>query len=59
VEYWTGVREMYDLASDPYELSNIGGSAPADLIARLSSMLRSLTGCVGASCRAAESVTAP
>jgi len=59
IEYWTGVREMYDLASDPYELSNVGGSAPQDLIARLSSMLRSLTGCVGAACRAAEAFPAP
>jgi arylsulfatase A-like enzyme len=54
VEYWTGVREIYDLAADPYELSNFGGSAPPDLIAELSAVLRSLTTCSGAACRAAE-----
>jgi arylsulfatase A-like enzyme len=54
VEYWTGVREIYDLASDPYELSNFGGSAPPELVARLSSQLRSLATCVGAACRASE-----
>ena len=54
VEYWTGVREIYDLASDPYELSNFGGSASPDLIAELSSLLRSLSTCVGGACRASE-----
>jgi arylsulfatase A-like enzyme len=59
VEYWTGVREIYDLASDPYELSNFGGKAPPDLVAPLSSLLRSLSTCVGAACRAAETFAAP
>ena len=59
VEYWTGVREIYDLASDPYELSNFGGSAPPDLVAQLSSLLRSLSTCVGAACRSAEAFAAP
>lgn len=59
VEYWTGVREIYDLGSDPYELSNFGGTAPTDLLAQLSSMLRSLTNCVGAACRSAESFAPP
>jgi arylsulfatase A-like enzyme len=54
VEYWTGVREIYDLASDPYELANFGGSAPPDLIAELSSLARSLSSCTGAECRALE-----
>ena len=54
VEYWTGVREIYDLASDPYELSNFGGTASPDLIAELSSLLRSLSTCVGGACRSAE-----
>ena len=54
VEYWTGVREIYDLASDPYELSNFGGTASPDLIAELSSLLRSLSTCVGGACRASE-----
>ncbi|MGH9391983.1 MAG: sulfatase-like hydrolase/transferase, partial [Vicinamibacteria bacterium] len=59
VEYWTGVREIYDLASDPYELSNFGGSAPPDLVAQLSSLLRSLSTCVGAACRSAETFAVP
>ena len=32
IEYWTGVREIYDLASDPYELENFAATAPADLL---------------------------
>jgi arylsulfatase A-like enzyme len=59
VEYWTGVREIYDLASDPYELSNLGDSAPPELVAPLSSLLRSLAACIGAACRSAESFAAP
>ncbi len=54
VEYWTGVKEIYDLASDPYELSNFASSAPPELVAQLSSRLRSLATCVGGACRAAE-----
>ena len=54
VEYWTGVREIYDLASDPYELSNQGGTAAADLLAQLSAQARSLAACGGAECRALE-----
>jgi arylsulfatase A-like enzyme len=59
VEYWTGVREIYDLASDPYELSNLGASAPPDVVAQLSTLLRSLQSCLGAACRFAESFPAP
>jgi arylsulfatase A-like enzyme len=59
VEYWTGVREIYDLASDPYELSNFGGTAPPELVAPLSSLLRSLSTCAGAACRSAETFAAP
>jgi hypothetical protein len=59
VEYWTGVREIYDLASDPYELSNFGGTAPPDVVTPLSSLLRNLSTCVGAACRAAETFAAP
>jgi arylsulfatase A-like enzyme len=58
VEYWTGVREMYDLVTDPYELDNIGSSVRSNAISGLSSQLRALADCVGASCRAAEAVAA-
>jgi N-acetylglucosamine-6-sulfatase len=57
VEYWTGVREMYDLSVDPYELDNVGSAAPKDVIARLSSQLRALADCLGASCRVAEEIS--
>ncbi|MGH9319278.1 MAG: sulfatase family protein [Vicinamibacteria bacterium] len=59
IEYWTGVREIYDLTLDPHELANFGGSAPPALITELSSLARSLATCVGAGCRAAEAVTPP
>jgi arylsulfatase A-like enzyme len=59
IEYWTGVREIYDLASDPYELENFAGTAPPDLVSRLSSQLRALAACTGASCRAAEAMPVP
>jgi arylsulfatase A-like enzyme len=59
VEYWTGVREMYDLASDPFELENIGGSIRGEPGSGLSSQLRALANCLGASCRAAEAIAPP
>jgi arylsulfatase A-like enzyme len=54
VEYWTGVRELYDLETDPYELENRGDTAPMELVAPLSSALQALARCSGAGCRAAE-----
>jgi arylsulfatase A-like enzyme len=59
VEYWTGVREIYDLDSDPYELGNLGSAAPPDLVAQLSPVVRSLSTCVGAACRSAEAFAVP
>jgi arylsulfatase A-like enzyme len=59
VEYWTGVRELYDLDSDPYELENIASTAPAQLLAGLSSVVRDLSTCEGAACRAAEEMLPP
>jgi hypothetical protein len=59
IEYWTGVREIYDLAADPYELENFEGRAPTALLAELSSITRALAACVGASCRAAEATAPP
>jgi N-acetylglucosamine-6-sulfatase len=52
VEYEGGFRELYDLSTDPYELSNTYSSSrpPTSLAARL----QALKVCAGDSCRAAE-----
>jgi N-acetylglucosamine-6-sulfatase len=52
VEYKGGFRELYDLATDPYELENSydATAPPADLAARL----KALKDCAGATCRSAE-----
>jgi N-acetylglucosamine-6-sulfatase len=52
VEYEQGFRELYDLNTDPFELSNSYDAAtpPPELAARL----QALKACVGKSCRAAE-----
>jgi N-acetylglucosamine-6-sulfatase len=52
VEYEGGEKELYDLGTDPYELSNTYDPAapPADLTTRL----QALKTCAGDSCRAAE-----
>jgi N-acetylglucosamine-6-sulfatase len=52
VEYEGGVRELYYLKSDPYELSNKYGAAAAPTT--LASRLQALERCTGAGCRAAE-----
>jgi N-acetylglucosamine-6-sulfatase len=51
VEYEGGVKELYNLGTDPYELTNkYAGTPPADLASRL----QELKSCSGDSCRAAE-----
>jgi hypothetical protein len=52
VEYDGGAKELYNLATDPYELSNAYNATapPAALVSRL----QSLKSCSGDSCRAAE-----
>ena len=54
VEYDNGFRELYDLRRDPWQLSNIAGSADRTLVARLHTRLQRLKGCVAAGCRSAE-----
>jgi N-acetylglucosamine-6-sulfatase len=54
VEYANGARELYNLSQDPYELSNLHQTAPADLKQRLSSKLDRLRDCTRAQCRNAE-----
>jgi arylsulfatase A-like enzyme len=52
VEYGDGERELYDLAADPYELSNIVDDADPATVARLAATLAALSSCRAATCRA-------
>ena len=59
VEYATGERELYDLSTDPTELTNIYGSAPRTLVSDLHARLDKLKTCKRAdtsvtSCTTAE-----
>jgi hypothetical protein len=52
IEYGLGPRELYDLNTDPYELTNsYDATAPPK---RLATRLEALKGCAGDACRAAE-----
>jgi N-acetylglucosamine-6-sulfatase len=54
VEYADGERELYDLASDPFELHNLADEVPPERIARLSAQLAGMASCHGpAQCWAA------
>ncbi len=47
----TGKRELYDLASDPYELENLAGKAAyADVQQRMAALLAEKKDCVGTGC---------
>jgi N-acetylglucosamine-6-sulfatase len=59
VEYETGEKELYDLTTDPTELTNIYNSAPQTLRSDLKARLDALKSCAGAdasatSCKTAE-----
>ncbi len=51
VDYATGERELYNLRTDPYELTSIHNSAPHALIKELAKRLNALERCKGATCR--------
>ncbi len=59
VEYVTGEKELYDIRTDPYQMTNIYSKADPALIKQLASTLDSLRKCSGAGCRSADSVPAP
>jgi N-acetylglucosamine-6-sulfatase len=59
VEYRTGERELYDLLTDPDELSNLARQADPALLASLAARLAALRRCHGDGCRAAEDGRAP
>jgi N-acetylglucosamine-6-sulfatase len=50
IEYRSGFKEFYDLASDPYEMNSTPGSASASLVDRL----QRLKTCAAATCRSIE-----
>lgn len=55
VEYpTTGEKELYDLKTDPYELSNIYATASPTLLSDLQTRLGALENCAGAECERAE-----
>jgi arylsulfatase A-like enzyme len=57
IAYDDGERELYDLAADPYELTNLAERADPALLARLAATLADLAACEGASCRAIRNLT--
>ncbi|GHH66563.1 sulfatase [Streptosporangium violaceochromogenes] len=59
VRYSTGEYQLYDLARDPYQLSNLAARVPPGVIARFDRQLDDLVACSGASCRVADSVPPP
>jgi N-acetylglucosamine-6-sulfatase len=52
IEYEGGVRELYDLVADPYELTNNYNSAPPP--DALATRLQALKSCASVTCRQAE-----
>jgi N-acetylglucosamine-6-sulfatase len=54
VEYGTGERELYDLASDPHQLENVVATADPALVAALAARLAELRLCGGLECRQLE-----
>jgi N-acetylglucosamine-6-sulfatase len=54
VEYGTGERELYHLASDPHQLENVVETTDPALVAALSARLADLQTCTGADCRRLE-----
>lgn len=56
VEYATGERELYDLRTDPSQLSNLVKSTKPTALAALSKHLAKLATCAGEECRRLEDV---
>ena len=54
VEYSTGEIELYDLKTDPFQLQNLASTADPNLLAELSTRLKTMANCVGADCRSIE-----
>nr|BFE82287.1 hypothetical protein GCM10020093_048880 [Planobispora longispora] len=56
VRYETGEYQLYDLDSDPYQLRNLAGVVPREVIAEFDRRLDALAACSGAGCREADAV---
>ena len=54
VEYKTGERELYDLSTDPYELTSLHASASPALLSGLKARLDALKSCASVECKTAE-----
>jgi arylsulfatase A-like enzyme len=54
IEYGTGERELYDLAKDPFQLTNVAKNADPDLVHALAERLAELKNCASANCRELE-----
>ncbi|WP_236715179.1 sulfatase [Nonomuraea pusilla] len=56
VRYATGETQLYDLATDPYELNNLAATADPALVASLDRRLQAMRACSGATCRQADTL---
>ena len=54
VEYGTGERELYDLRADPFQLSNLAGTADPGLLEAFAARLAELKNCASTNCRMLE-----
>ncbi|MEH2271033.1 MAG: sulfatase-like hydrolase/transferase, partial [Nostoc sp.] len=54
VEYETGVKELYNIKKDPYQLNNLASTANPTLLKQLADRLSELHTCKADSCRAIE-----
>jgi N-acetylglucosamine-6-sulfatase len=59
VEEADGVRELYELTVDPFQLTNLAATADAGVVATLSDQLAMMATCIGPECRAIESSPLP
>ena len=59
VEYADGERELYDDVADPFQLTNIAGTAAPGLLRALARRTFALAACGGARCRELEDAPVP
>lgn len=59
VSYLVGKPELYDLASDPYEIHNVIGTADPRLVGGLEERIDQIVECVGHACRDVEDAPIP
>lgn len=59
LEYESGELEYYDLVKDPHELQNLAKTMSPEYLEKLSAIVKALSTCAGAGCRAAERTALP